>query len=307
MVNVLISGIGGDLGQSIAQILRKKNKDFKLVGVDANIEHGGKIFVDLFYKISHCRKKKYFIDIKKICKLEKIDIIVPSTEIEIFKFSNNLKLFKNTKILILDKKIIKIFRDKYTTYKYLRSINIPVPITETSFKKPLKIPCIFKPRIGSGSTNIRILRNSNDFIFKKNEQKGYIFQELLKPEDNEFTCCVYRSKIKKISIIIFKRKLVGGVTVWAKVYNHSKIKKICNLIAEKINLYGSLNIQLILTKQGPKIFEINPRFSSTVLIRHKLGFKDFEWQLNEALGKKINNNFKLKYKFAARVSSINVY
>jgi len=49
-------------------------------------------------------------------------------------------------------------------------------------------------------------------------------------------------------------------------------------------LQGSMNIQLILTDSGPRIFEINPRFSSTVLMRHKLGFCDFLWSLDEAKG-----------------------
>ena len=35
------------------------------------------------------------------------------------------------------------------------------------------------------------------------------------------------------------------------------------------------------TKKGPMIFEINPRFSSTVYMRHKLGFTDVIWSLKE--------------------------
>jgi carbamoyl-phosphate synthase large subunit len=34
-----------------------------------------------------------------------------------------------------------------------------------------------------------------------------------------------------------------------------------------------------MTKKGPIIFEINPRFSSTVVFRHKLGFKDVQWAI----------------------------
>ena len=42
----------------------------------------------------------------------------------------------------------------------------------------------------------------------------------------------------------------------------------------EIDFFGPANFQLILTKKGPMIFEINPRFSSTVLMRNYLGFTD---------------------------------
>jgi carbamoyl-phosphate synthase large subunit len=45
-----------------------------------------------------------------------------------------------------------------------------------------------------------------------------------------------------------------------------------------------MNIQLRLTDQGPRVFEINPRFSSTVLMRHRIGFSDLLWALSEAEG-----------------------
>ena len=57
---------------------------------------------------------------------------------------------------------------------------------------------------------------------------------------------------------------------------------LCNL-ADKINLDGSINVQLRLTKKGPVVFEINPRFSSTVLFRHMFGFKDLEWSIQDKL------------------------
>jgi carbamoyl-phosphate synthase large subunit len=37
------------------------------------------------------------------------------------------------------------------------------------------------------------------------------------------------------------------------------------------------------------IFEINPRFSSTVMFRHLLGFKDLIWSINEIAGKAIED------------------
>jgi carbamoyl-phosphate synthase large subunit len=41
-----------------------------------------------------------------------------------------------------------------------------------------------------------------------------------------------------------------------------------------------LNVQLRLRGGIPYVFEINPRFSSTLMMRHKIGFQDFIWTLD---------------------------
>ena len=66
-------------------------------------------------------------------------------------------------------------------------------------------------------------------------------------------------------------------------------------LAEKINLEGSINVQLKINKKRYAIFEINPRLSSTVMMRHKMGFKDCVWWINYNLRKKIPK-FKFKIK-----------
>ena len=56
-----------------------------------------------------------------------------------------------------------------------------------------------------------------------------------------------------------------------------------------LNLEGCINIQLKIHKEMPIVFEINPRFSSTILFGHLLGFKDLEWSLQEFLGEEISD------------------
>lgn len=61
----------------------------------------------------------------------------------------------------------------------------------------------------------------------------------------------------------------------------------CQMIAEGLDLRDNMNIKLRLTDKGPRIFEINPRFSSTVLVRHRICFSDVLWALEEAEGKSV--------------------
>ena len=61
-------------------------------------------------------------------------------------------------------------------------------------------------------------------------------------------------------------------------------------LAVKLNLIGSINLQLRITKNLPKVFEINPRFSSTILYRHLFGFEDLIWSIEDALGYELSDN-----------------
>jgi carbamoyl-phosphate synthase large subunit len=79
-----------------------------------------------------------------------------------------------------------------------------------------------------------------------------------------------------------KRRLSSGVTSFAEVVNDLSIETLCIRIAESLELFGSINIQLRLVEGlGPMVFEINPRFSSTVGMRHAIGFSDLIWSIEE--------------------------
>ena len=65
------------------------------------------------------------------------------------------------------------------------------------------------------------------------------------------------------------------------------VESLLNEIADGLDLHGSINVQLRITEKGPMIFEINPRFSSTAYMRHKLGFTDVHWSIKEHFGELI--------------------
>jgi carbamoyl-phosphate synthase large subunit len=53
------------------------------------------------------------------------------------------------------------------------------------------------------------------------------------------------------------------------------------------------------------IFEINPRFSSTVLMRNYLGFTDLLWSIEEKFGLKTKKNKIKVSKIISRYDEIN--
>ena len=49
-------------------------------------------------------------------------------------------------------------------------------------------------------------------------------------------------------------------------------------------------MQLRISENSPKVFEINPRFSSTVFYRHLFGFDDLIWSIEDRLGLELSDN-----------------
>ena len=145
---------------------------------------------------------------------------------------------------------------------------------------------IFETVVG-GSKNLHLVTDEGDARYLQSRHPDTIYQELLLPDNNELTCAVYRAKDKRIAVIQLRRKLSGGLTSWAEVVNDSQVLELCEAIANSFDLMGSINVQLRITSDGPRVFEINPRFSSTALMRHQLGFCDVLWSLEEAQGKDI--------------------
>ena len=74
------------------------------------------------------------------------------------------------------------------------------------------------------------------------------------------------------------------VHIGAEKTGTEAIRQLLEFVAHRLQLRGSINVQLRKTTRGPVIFEINPRFSSTVMFRHQLGFTDLLWSLQEARG-----------------------
>lgn len=282
-LNIMVTGCGGDIGYGIGKILRNSHYGKLLIGTDINHDHGGTSMFDQCLLVPRADSKNYIDKLRSLLVRYKIDIILPASEPEI-KLLSGLRTISAAKIITANKKAIEIGGDKLETVNFLQSIGAPFPWTKiVQDGEPNDLPCVVKSRSGSGSSHVYIATKDNFDRFQKNYPE-YIWQELLMPENQECTCGLFRSENTGVRTIVFKRKLSGGHTVSGETINDSRITRLLTNIANGLALEGSVNIQLRLTKRGPVVFEINPRFSSTLVFRHLLGFQDVIWSINNSLG-----------------------
>ena len=295
MMKFLVTGANGDIAEAVQKILIETFPNCIIHGTDSSGLWPGKFYFKKVFKIPHADSKKYLDYIKTVSK--KYNLIIPTTEKEIIKLSKNR--IDCDKILINSKKVCKIFFDKLETSKFLQDNNLSFLYTEKikNFKKK-KNKIFIKPRHGSGSKNLYLAKNFKEFkAFKKVLNNKWIAQEYLYANE-EFTCAIFRSNLKYKELIM-KRVLKDGITYYFETYKNKKISNILYKLANIIDLNGCINVQLKFFKGIPKIFEINPRLSSTILMRHKLGFQDLIMWINDKI--KLNLKFKKMSNKSVRV------
>ena len=96
--------------------------------------------------------------------------------------------------------------------------------------------------------------------------------------DAEFTSAIFGGA-GEIRVVAMRRSLHGNMTTDMRVERDPTIEDLLVRLAKELRLDGFLNVQMRLSDDGPMIFEINPRFSSTVMMRHLIGYRDLVWSI----------------------------
>jgi carbamoyl-phosphate synthase large subunit len=294
-LNILVTGCGGDIGQSIGKILLKWNCTNNLFGMDISDKNAAQFIFPNFTVGLPINHPEYFKSLELFVEKNSIDIIIPIAEPELRYFSHNniLDTVGRAKMLTASALALEIGFDKYKTAEFLRNKKLPFP--QTFLAKEIKdiesFPVILKAKTGSGSKDIHIINDMDEFSFyTRNDIDDYIIQEFISDKNGEFTCGVFRSRLGEIRTQIFQRELTGGYSGYGEVVENNQIAILLEKLAIKLDLIGSINVQLRISENVPKVFEINPRFSSTVLFRHLFGFEDLIWSIEDVLGLEISNN-----------------
>lgn len=296
---VLITGLGGPLGVSILKALRLSQANLRFIGTDIDALSVGLYRVDKAYVVPRALEDRdeYLKMMKKICQMESVDAVFLGSDAELLTFSEFKEQFEGETgsiVMCPRKAILDIAMDKWKTFIFLRDHGFPCPdsILPSTFGELEKFvdlhgfPLIVKPRHGSGAKNLFRVQNWNELKFFVEYVKEPVIQEYLWPDDEEYTIGTFTNGSRSCKgVIILKRVLAAGLSYKTIVVEDEEIAELARATVEKLGIEGPCNLQMRRTAQGPKIFEINPRFSSTTVIRAYFGFNEPEMALKSFVWK----------------------
>ncbi len=297
--NVLVTGIGGNVGQGIIRNIRSTDFDIKVVGCNIVDFSAGNHLCDVFYKVPYAYDAEYISVILDIIKVEKIDLIIPSTDYEAYFLSEKEEVLP-CKLACSDLETTSIYIDKYKTFLHHKLHDIPFAEAQlpSEFDATYK-EYILKPRKGRGSRGLHI--NPKDLtVFS---DKEYMVQQLIRGQ--EITCAFYIDKSRSLhGMITFERELENGATNRCIVVDKydDRLLGIIHKMMDNCNFRGAANLQAIVTETGEiQPFEINCRISGTNSIRSNFGFMDVKYTLQEQLYNTLPDSINLTKGIAVRV------
>lgn len=292
MARVLVTGVGSNVGQGIIAGVKANDPKNWILGVDISDVCAGYFMCNKGAKVPYSVDPIYIPKITQLIKSNHIDIVLLGVDAELQVYANNKDAIESEtgcKIIISDPELVKKCTDKYLTSVMLKELELNYPLTIIdedidAMAGKLGFPLVAKPRRGNGSKGIFIIHSRAELLalINKIPLVDYCFQEFL--NGDEYTCGLLYDKNNRFSdCIVMKRELYNGTTVKASVMDVPEIQKLIDNFGSSVKAFGSINLQLKLTPSGPKIFEINPRFSGTTAFRLKAGYNDVGRIINNVL------------------------
>ena len=297
-IKVLVTGVGGDLGQAIVKALRTSVEPIICHGSDIIADGVGSAFVDSFHPVPRADSPDYIETLDQLCCSVGIQAVVPGSEPEIFTLShlgNPPALPCGVPIVCHTAEWLETYGDKLNCMQALSGKIDLTPFADGTDREAVEqlaaqsgFPLVVKSRRSWGSKSLRLVNSLVDLDEAITETYLPIIQGYIDDAEGEFSVGVFVSDSFS-SALAFKRNLGNfGCSWYAETSMDKLVLDYVMQIARLSGMKGSANVQVRKSSKGIRLLEINARFSSLVAARAICGFRDLEWSLLLALGRDFN-------------------
>lgn len=278
-INILILSAGRrvELIKCFKEAAKIKGIESNIVTADISKTAPAIYFGDKNYIIPRIGEENYVESIIDICNKENIKLIIPTIDTELTIMAENKEFIEDktgAKVLISDKRVIDICRNKKNTNKFFEENNFGVPreitlkdIEEENYQFPLFI----KPLDGSSSINTFKVNNEKELMFFRKYIKNPIIQEYI--EGKEYTIDAFIDFDGQPITIVPRERIAtrsGEISKGRIVKDRELINEVKKVI-EVLKPIGHITFQCMKTNDGIKFIEINPRFGGGAPMSIKAG------------------------------------
>lgn len=245
------------------------------------------------------------------CKNNRIKMIISLFDVDLPILSINKDKFLQigTKVIVSDIDVLNICNDKWNTYNFLKVNKLRAPMTYVSLEAAkrdinegiISFPLYIKPRWGMGSIAVYEAENNEELEILYHKVLRNINKTYLKYESKEDinACVLIQEKVTgqeygldiindlngnyQTTIVKMKCAMRSGETDCAIIADKPELKKLGEIISNKLNHIGNLDCDVFLDGDNITILEMNARFGGGYPFSHLAGVNlplaIIEWEL----------------------------
>ena len=322
-ITVLVTASGAPGAPGIIKSLRLNGeRKIRIVTTDMNPESYGLFVAEKGYVVPPGASTEYIPRMLEIAEKEEVDVLLPLSTYELMPLSKNKAKFERigTKVMVSDPKPLEIANNKGKLYEFLRKKEIPTPDaimvnSLAEFERAVfklgypDVPVCVKPQISKGGRGFRILKKDIDKVdllinYKPDNTITTLediisileianpFPKLVVMEylpGKEYSVDLLVKEGEPLITIPRSRDLTKlGISFIGTVEDNKEIREMANKIVRAIGLDYNINLQLKYSSEGiPKIIEVNPRVSGTIVLCTGAGVNMPYLGVKMALGEEI--------------------
>lgn len=269
---VLVVSGGGFQGLALIKALHILS-NVRVILTDCYSENVSRYFADAFFQSPLIQEETLFLDFTlTLCLRESVEAVFPSTNYELDLLSRHRDKFeaRGIDVFVSERPLLDIALDKKKFYEWLKNERLPsLPYFDSPLKESACFPLFGKPRSGWGGRGAYVVANLDEYLALGDDfKRDYLWQPLLK-EFEEFSIDFSIDTKRNISPIAIRRRIrnLGGFAILCEPTRHPELNEVAIKTIRLLSLVGAcgiMNLQILETKEGYWISDLNPRVGTSM-------------------------------------------
>ncbi len=296
-LRLLVTAVQGDFGQGFVKALRLRRAPTVIHGCDASPSGVGAAFVDSFSIVPPASSGRAYVEhLDRLCTTLGIQAVVPGSPAEITalcRLASPPVLPSGVPVVCLDARYRDVFDDKLLCYRALEGQVALAPYADGEDPEAVRVlvalhglPVIVKRRRGQGGQSFHVIERMEDLAPAIAATPHPVVQGFIDEEQGEFSVGLFAADGQETALAFRRRLGRTGSSWYAETIEDAEVLDYARAIARASGLRGSANVQVRKSSKGIRLLEINARFSSLAPARACAGFRDVEWSVDLALGRR---------------------
>ena len=223
------------------------------------------------------RDAAFLDEVVGLCRDRKIDVFVPTVDVELLGVARNLDRFRELgcKVLLANEKALASCLDKAALMDRVAG-SVPEAVAPwwilgESLPGDLTFPLIAKPRAGSGSRGIHRVETAAG-LDRLPRDESYLLQTLLAGAEYSVDVLADTTGHPLVAVPRERLKVDSGIAVTAVSVEDKTLQDLACKIVKALGLAFVSNVQFKRDVAGiPRLLEINPRFPGTMPLTIRSG------------------------------------